>query len=386
MQEIFLFDEVGNFRFVENKTNKRLLPKGEFILRALAVEDLKPGMTLARTIVNDDMVVVLSENTLLTKPHITRLQFLNIPAVYVKDEYELSTNYQNVQAMLNPGNSFVTVYKEVINTAEEIFTATVKDGEVPVTRTEELVDDALSPMARQSGVIDYLYELNYLAGDVYNHSLRVSVLCGVVGKWIHLPMDTCRDLMIAGFLHDIGKTKFSERLLDKNPETLNEEDRETYIQHTVDGHHILSGRSDLSDGVKLAALQHHECMDGTGFPFASSGNDIHEYARIVALADIYDNLTTERIGHVKETPFAAIAMITGLMFTKLDPSYCVPFLNHLKTAFMGSTVVLSNGLKGIVVSYAHDFASLPLVRISRTDILDLNEHPMIKIIDYNPKE
>ena len=110
--------------------------KEEINLRALAVEDLKPGMTLARTIVNDDMVVVLSENTLLTKAHITRLQYLNIPAVYIKDEYELSTNFQNVQAMLNPGNAFVTEYKEVIHTAEEIFSATAHSSPVPLEQTK----------------------------------------------------------------------------------------------------------------------------------------------------------------------------------------------------------------------------------------------------------
>ena len=68
-------------------------------MRAVSVEDLKPGMILARTIVNPDMVVVLSEDTLVTKAHITRLTFLNIPVVYIKDEYELSQNYQAVSAI-----------------------------------------------------------------------------------------------------------------------------------------------------------------------------------------------------------------------------------------------------------------------------------------------
>ena len=74
-------------------------------MRAVSVEDLKPGMILARTLVNDDMIVILSENTLLTKAHITRLTFLNIPVVYVKDEYELSKNYQAVAAIFNRGRT-----------------------------------------------------------------------------------------------------------------------------------------------------------------------------------------------------------------------------------------------------------------------------------------
>ena len=61
-------------------------------MKSLTVEELQPGMVLARTIINEEMIVILSENTLLTKAHITRLGFLNIPVVYVKDEYDLSAN------------------------------------------------------------------------------------------------------------------------------------------------------------------------------------------------------------------------------------------------------------------------------------------------------
>lgn len=364
--------------------------KEEINLRALAVEDLKPGMTLARTIVNDDMVVVLSENTLLTKAHITRLQYLNVPAVYIKDEYELSTNFQNVQAMLNPGNAFVTEYKEVIHTAEEIFSATAQSGAVPVEQTRNFVSEGIQPLSKQSGVIDYLYALNYLAGSVYNHSLRVSILCGVLAKWMHMPHEKARDIMLAGFLHDIGKTEFSQRLLDKSVtcfsfSSLNDADQDEYIKHTLDGQHILSSQEGLSDGVKLAALQHHERMDGSGFPFNSSGDEINEYAKIVMLADIYDNVTTERVGEVKATPFTAIERINGEMYSTLDPTYCVPFLNNLKLAFMGSTVGLSNGRTGVIVRYIADFSARPLVRLSQEEIIDLNEHPDIYIIEYNPK-
>jgi HD-GYP domain-containing protein (c-di-GMP phosphodiesterase class II) len=359
--------------------------KGGITLKAVLVEDLKPGMTLARTIINNDMVVVLSENTLLTKAHITRLGFLDIPTVYVKDEYELSSNYQNVAAMFNPSNAFVTEYKEVIYTAQEIFDAAAKEGKAPVKKAETLVRESLVPMAQQSGVIDYLLELNHLATDVYNHSLRVSILSGVIGKWIHYEKEKIQDLILAGFLHDIGKTKFTERLLEKQVEFLKGEDLEAYMQHTMEGHHILSANPELSEGVKLTPLQHHERMDGSGFPFNSTGKDIHEYARVIAVADIYDNITTEREGCKKETPFAAISRITADMYTKLDPNVCVPFLTHIKEAFLGSRVALSNGLQGTIVRYTNDYAAEPMIRVSQDTIIDLNTQKDITIIEYNPK-
>jgi len=240
-------------------------------------------------------------------------------------------------------------------------------------------------MSKESGVIDYLFDINHLASDVYNHSLRVSILAGVIAKWMHFSQAKTKDLILAGFLHDIGKSKFTQRLLDKNVGTLQGQDYEDYIKHTVDGQQILSNMPGISDGVKLAAMQHHERSDGSGFPFGVGAADIHEFARIIAIADIYDNITTEREGYIKQTPFDAIDYITENMFRSLDPTVCVPVLTHIKDAFLGSRITLSNGLSGIIASFPNDFAARPIVSFSTGEIVNLNDHPDIQIIEYNPK-
>lgn len=361
------------------------ISKGGIILRSVTVEKLQPGMILARTIINDDMLVVLSEGTLLTKAHITRLGFLDIPAVYVKDEYELSEAFQNVSAIFDTSSAFVSEYKDVLREARSIFDEAGRNGKAAVQKSQKVIRETIAPLSRQSGVMDYLLEINHLAADVYNHSVRVSILAGVLAKWMHLSKKETQDVILAGFLHDIGKTKFPERLLNKHIATLTGEDRDAYEQHTIDGQKILSASPELSDGVKLAALQHHETMNGSGFPFGLQGSDIHLYARIIALADLYDNITTEREGFRKETPFAAIDRITADMYTTLDPLVCVPFLINIKETFLGSRVRLSNGLSGTIVRYPNDYAARPLLRITETELLDLSMEPELKIVEYNPK-
>ena len=353
-------------------------------MRAVSVEDIVPGMVLARTLTNEDMVVVLSENTVLTKAHITRLTFLNIPVVYVKDDYELSKNYQTVEAIFNRGNAFVKDYGSVVDSAKEIF-HDIGEGKFPKEKTQNVVNNKLSPLAKNSGAIDHLYNLNHLASDVYNHSLRVAILAGVIAKWMHFDWRKSRDIILAGFMHDIGKIKFEQRLLDKNVENLKGDDLEDYIQHTMDGHHILNSVPGISEGVKLAAMQHHERMDGSGYPFNCMGPDIHEYARIIAVADIYDNITTERQGYVKKTPFAAIAYLTEHLYTTLDPIVCVPVLTHIKDAFLGSRVVLNTGVTGTIAAYPNDFAAHPIVNTASDGLINLNRHPEITITEYNPK-
>ena len=354
-------------------------------MRAISVEDLKPGMVLARSLVNDDMVVVISEDTMLTKAHITRLTFLNIPVVYIKDDYELSKNYQTAAAVFNRGNAFVKEYSTVVGDAQEIFQEVGNGKPERVESAKQVITSSLAPLARNSGVIDHLFELNHLASDVYQHSLRVSILAGVIAKWMHFSMKECRDIMLAGFLHDVGKTKLPQRILDKNTDRLQGADYEAYIKHTTDGHHILSSMPGISEGVKLAAMQHHERIDGSGFPFGNKSGEIHPYASIVAVADIYDNITTEREGYVKQTPFDAITYITEHLYTSLDPIVCIPVLTHIKDAFLGSKVTLNNGMSGYIASFPNDFAARPVINISEDELLNLNEHPEIKIIEYNPK-
>lgn len=355
-------------------------------MRSLPVEELQPGMILARSIINDEMMVILSEGTLLSKAHITRLAFLDIPLVYIKDEYELSEAFQNVSALFDHSSAFISEYKDVIHEARSIFEEAKSSGKAPVEKSKQVIHDTIAPMSKESGVMDYLLEVNHLAADVYNHSVRVSILAGVLAKWMHLPKVETQEVILAGFLHDIGKTRFPERLLDKKVETLTGDDREAYEQHTVDGQMILSASPGLPDGVKRAALQHHEAMDGSGFPFGIGGNDIHLYARMIALADLYDNITTEREGCRKETPFAAIDKITADMYTKLDPTVCVPFLTNIKIAFLGSRVYLSNGLSGTIVRYTNDYAARPLIRVMDSELLDLNVFQDVSIVEYNPKD
>ena len=351
-------------------------------MRAISVNDLKKDMILARTIVNAKRIVILSENTVLNNAAITRLKFAKIPVVYIKDEAELREDTSNV---ISRSNIFIKQYQNVVGTAKSIFEETNKSGKVPVKETEDMVKGNLMPMSRRSGAIDYLHELNHLANDVYNHSLRVSILAGVIAKWMGIDRETTKDIVMAGFLHDIGKTKFEQRLLEKYIPSLKGEDFETYIKHTVDGHHILSNMTGLTDGIRLAALQHHERMDGTGFPFNSRGDDIHLYARIIAVADLYDNITTEREGYIRLTPFNAIAEISKQMYTGLDPAVCVPVINHIKNAFLGSRVLLSNRAEGTIAAYPHGITSLPIIALQDEELLDLNDSPSISIIEYNPK-
>ena len=219
------------------------------------------------------MIVVLSENTLLTKAHITRMQFLNIPVVYVKDEYELSQNYLVATSIFSQSNAFLQEYEGVVSSAKQIFEDTNKTGEVPVKETHAIIENDVAPLAKNSGAIDYLYELNHLASDIYNHSLRVSILAGVIAKWMRFNRAKTQEIILAGFLHDIGKTKFSQKLLDKHVSKLTDEEYETIKQHPSIGVEILKNITEMPK-IEIGAHYHHERFDGKGYPEGLAGYGI----------------------------------------------------------------------------------------------------------------
>ena len=261
-------------------------------MRSLPVEELQPGMILARSIINDEMMVILSEGTLLSKAHITRLGFLDIPFVYVKDEYELSEAFQNVSALFDEGSAFVSEYKDVIHEARSIFEEAKSSGKAPVEKSKEVVKDTIAPMAKQSGVMDYLLEVNHLATDVYNHSVRVSIISGVLAKWMHLSANETQEVILAGFLHDIGKIGIPDAVIN-NTGKLSDSEYEMIKSHSRVGARILRKIEEMPRLLE-GARWHHEWYNGAGYPDGLAGDSIPEPARIIAVADAYDAMSSER--------------------------------------------------------------------------------------------
>ena len=350
-------------------------------MKAVSIERLEPGMTLARTVTNGDMVIVLSEGTLLNEAHITRLKFLDVPVVYIKDDFDLSKNYQQAAAVLKRNSAFTHDFDVVSKYADEVFKSLEK-GELPKEQTEKVAAHIL-PLADNSGTIDFLFSLGHLNTSLALHSERVAILSGILGKWMHFNWEEIRVIVTAAFLHDVGKIKFPDRLIGKDPTKMNDEDTKSYRNHCIDGEKLLKDAG-FSEVIQKVALNHHEKMNGSGFPNSLSGDSIHPYARIVAVADTYDNLTSEQPGTIKRTPFYAVSYFVHEIYSSLDPVVCVPLLTRIKDSLIGSRITLSDGRKGVVVMYPNDFSASPIISLDDGSDVNLNKFPGISITQYEP--
>ncbi len=356
-------------------------------LRQVNIRNLQPGMILGRPVVDERMTVILTTGTILEKPHISRLKFLGIRSVYIDDSKAGQAAKEISQTIINADNAFINRYNDVVLSTHKLFfdISQAKAGALREAKTE--ANAKLMPLAYSTGMMDMLYNLQTVSDSIYKHSVRVALLSGVIGKWLRLDKSTIQNLVLAGYLHDIGKTVLPEYVLKNDVRKMSPEVFELYIQHTTEGQRLLA-TADVDAGIKAAVLQHHEHVDGTGEPFGVAGNNIHQLAKIVAVANIYDSITAEKEGHRKQTPFEAVHIIASKMYSELDSSICVPFIVNVRNSFLGSEVRLTNGEKGkIIYYYPSDYASLPIVKTEMGNVIDLNRKEMqnISIQQYNPR-
>ena len=339
----------------------------------LDVQDLEPGMVLCRDVVNEKNMVALTEGTVLTAPIIEKMKTHTLSDIFIEDS-EMARQ-----------KDFFHKYQRQIYVTEGIFREATETGSVPVKLAENLVSSSLVPMVAQSGILDYLYQSGGKTTYEYQHAMNVSVMSGLLAKWMHYDESAIEEIMMAGLLHDIGKTRLPQNLAEKKGLHLNAHEEELYHQHTKYGYQLLNGLQ-LSENVRQAVLHHHEHIDCSGYPANLVNDQIHPYAKIIAVMNKYDNKVTPHPGSNGETPFAALKEITQKMFSTLETKTCIAFIHNLKESLIGSRVLLSDYSKGTVVFYSKDdFQAAPMISLDENHILmDLNARPDLKIIDYKP--
>lgn len=349
---------------------------------AVEVEKLKPGMILAQTVTNAEFVVIMLANTVLTNKHILILKNVNVSEVQIKDEFDLSKLYQQAISLRSKTSSFTRDFEKLGKLAKRIFEEIKNGGEIK-SAVSILVAKFL-PLADNAGSINYLFGLSNSTPELSYHGERVAIFAGIIAKWMKLEWDEIRTIVTAAFLHDIGKYKFPNSFLIKHPGDLQGAELQLYKTHCQMGRDLLKELK-FEELIPEIVFQHHEFMNGTGFPMGVRGKDIHQLAKIIAVADAYDRLMAERPGFVKKTPFDALRLLAKEQYAHYDPFVCMPFITELKDHLIGSHVTLSNGQNGKVIFFPKDYSSLPVLKLydeNQTE-LDLNKNPELLIVAYN---
>ena len=248
--------------------------------------------------------------------------------------------------------------------------------EMDTNKLVEPVYDLIHSCYGPSNVFDMLHALRAYDDATYVHSVNVALIAHTIGEWMRLDEDDRELLTKAGLLLDVGKMMIPQEILTKKGK-LSDDERTKLRMHPTLGYRAVE-KKNIDQHIKNTVLMHHERCDGSGYPRHLTLNQIDPVARIVAIADVYDAMTSERVYRQALSPFYAFEQIEEDGLQKYDTQAVMTFLENLSGVYIGNRVRLSDGSVGEIVYINKMKYSRPTVRVG-SRFIDLFEKRNLQI-------
>jgi len=333
-------------------------------MRRVHINTVKSGDKLARPILRENGAVLLGTGIELNDRFIERLRGMGIDLVYIEDKFTGDIIPEDAIRDDTRKEAVEAIYKTV-NTMIDMPATRGRAVTAEMGRTFHRVFGAImQDLMGRKNVMVSLTSIHGTDAYLFQHSVNVAILAGIMGMAKGYNRNQIEELGIGALLFDIGMTKVPKELINKTT-PLTSEERALMEKHTTEGFNMLRGQHDISLLSAHCALQHHERYDGTGYPRGLKKGDIHEYAQIVALADVYDALTSPRSYRNRHTPTEAIEYLFAAGNSYFDIELIQLFCKHISIYPVATTVLLNTGQIGVVTSNNPVAVNRPKVRILR---------------------
>lgn len=331
----------------------------------ILISRAEPGMELAADVYTHGNQVILNAGSILDAQKISKIMFYSVDAitVYVNEEdtSEAPATFTEQLKSSVEFREFSVKYDSIVDSLKEsIDMLAGNETKIDDEKIFGKINEMILGSGSNTGVFNMLHCIRDFDEVTFVHSVNVALICNCFGRWLGILGDELKVLTIAGLFHDFGKTMIPREIIMK-PDTLTPDEYEIIKTHTLRGYNLLK-RKELDDRVKLAALQHHERCDGSGYPFGRKGNEIEPFSMIVAIADVYDAMTCDRTYRPRLCPFEVIKSFEKDMGSKYDPKFMVPLLEQISQVYMNHTVKLTDGSVGTVIMTSRELTK-PIVRV-----------------------
>lgn len=353
---------------------------------------LVPGCIVLNDVKGKSNRAIIPKNTVITKEHITVLEKFLIANVDVGSKLSDGNTFtpkkvvkkkkepmkQRVQTNDGSKLSFGDHYQYVVQGYKKLFTSWQNNIQVDMPSIRKLIIPLFERIDQDADILS-LHQYNTKKDYMYHHSVAVSIIAAFLGKKMGYSEGEWIQIGLAGFLSDCGMAKISPSILNKTASLSNQEIIEMR-NHPTYSYRMVEQIPTITQIVKLAILQHHERMDGSGYPLGVQKDKIHAYSRILAVSDIYHAMTCERLYQAKQSSFQVIEELTHYKYTHFDHQVVEVFTKQLAILSIGTKVRLSNGETGEIVFIDDKLPTRPMVKINTTDdILALTNNPDLYI-------
>lgn len=349
--------------------------------RKVNVNDIKPNMILAKDAVSSCGMIIIAKNTMLSDINYKKLKDLGIKyiTIFEKDNnIDTSFNYNTLLENKKyekiqdrkEFKQFEKNYNQKIEKLENQFVAIGKGIGVEVDNLYSMVIDLVDNINCKNDIFNYLGHLKTQDLHTYAHCLNVGLICNLFGLWLGYKNEALKNLTVSGVLHDIGKTQVDNGLI-KKPEKLTNAEYDHIKQHSYLGYNLIKDLN-IPEEIKLGVLSHHEKIDGSGYPFGLVDEKIPTIAKIVAICDIYEAMTADRVYRAKICPFEVVRIFEQNSYNLLDTKLLLAFLQNIVYTYIGTHVMLSNNKEAEVVFINQAYLSKPIIKLDE-QFIDLSQ-------------
>ncbi|WP_426348191.1 HD-GYP domain-containing protein [Alloiococcus sp. CFN-8] len=296
--------------------------------------------------------------------------------VYYPDNSLLSSYKKETKASMIEAEDF---FKRVTHTCFKMFSRLEVRDDPDINMVRNLSKELLTTDIHQEIMIKNITTVRNLKDYDLRHSINTAILSVLIGRWLGYSPRNLKLLSYAALLHDIGKEKIDEKILYK-PGALTENEYNMVKLHSQLGYEILKKIPFLDSSVAIAVLMHHEREDGSGYPFGIKGDSISSYGKIIAIADTFDAMTSNRVYKERISPLSALEEIRDCSFKTLDPKLCHLFIKNMMNLYIGNQILLSNGATGTIIKMDINSISKPLI-ITDQCFINLSASKDLHIVD-----
>lgn len=322
-------------------------------MKYVSIDNVEPGHVLARSIYTSDGRTLLNQGVQLTVGMVNQLRRVGIQMIYIQSKYTDDIKIHDVvqeetrrQAMTNLATAVQSIQGGKDINVKEISTS-----------INGIIDEVL----KNKDVLLHLSDIRSEDNQLFVHSQNTCMIATLIGVKLGLSQSQLKDLAMGALLHDIGKVV-------KDKGTSNDSKLPSFVKedennHTWKGFNLLRKKHDISVVAAHIPLQHHENIDGSGFPRGIDASEIQPLAKIVAVANHYDNLVSNINNSNQLMPHEACEVIMGLANKHFDQNVVIKFLQSIAIYPTGTSVQLTNGDVGIIVGQHNGLPARPIVRL-----------------------
>ena len=346
-------------------------------MKQIPLTEAIPGMTLARSILNTKGQILLVAGTTLTTEFIRKLELLKLETLFIKD-----ANYEGI---VIPEYISMETQQRALAILTDTMERVNKDGTFAIDPISHVASEIVEELVTQTDVTIHLTGIATYDDCTLAHSLNCSIYTALLARCCGFSIPQIKIITCGALLHDMGKVEIDRTVLNK-PSSLTDDEFAILKQHPALGFNILTKkRLEISSLVAHMAWQHHEKVDGSGYPRGLKGDEILSYARLLAITDVYEAITANRPYRKAMKPEVAYNFIQSGLGTSFDREFGEVFLSKLALYALGSEVLLNTGERAIVVSVPATSPKRPVVRLMvYADGMPYTPPQDIKLAD-NPK-